>query len=137
MSKQDLKPKAKELYVIHQMSLADISRAISVSTRTLQNWKAEENWEIERSQISGGEQTFHAELFALGEVMARKIRLDENNGVKISPERYTALQRIIDTAEKSRKYEKETSSKTKGDDLSPQEKRKKVLDEMKQLMGIQ
>lgn len=136
MSKQDLKPKAKELYVIHQMSLADISRAISVSTRTLQNWKAEENWEIERSQISGGEQTFHAELFALGEVMARKIRLDENNGVKISPERYTALQRIIDTAEKSRKYEKETP-KTKGDDLSPQEKRKKVLDEMKQLMGIQ
>lgn len=136
MSKQDLKPKAKELYVIHQMSLADISRAISVSTRTLQNWKAEENWEIERSQISGGEQSFHAELFALGEVMARKIRLDENNGVKISPERYTALQRIIDTAEKSRKYEKETP-KTKGDDLSPQEKRKKVLDEMKQLMGIQ
>lgn len=136
MSKQDLKPKAKELYVIHQMSLADISRAISVSTRTLQNWKAEDNWEIERSQISGGEQTFHAELFALGEVMARKIRLDENNGVKISPERYTALQRIIDTAEKSRKYEKETP-KTKGDDLSPQEKRKKVLDEMKQLMGIQ
>lgn len=136
MSKQDLKPKAKELYVIHQMSLADISRAISVSTRTLQNWKAEQNWEIERSQISGGEQSFHAELFALGEVMARKIRLDENNGVKISPERYTALQRIIDTAEKSRKYEKETP-KTKGDDLSPQEKRKKVLDEMKQLMGIQ
>lgn len=136
MSKQDLKPKAKELYVIHQMSLADISRAICVSTRTLQNWKAEDNWEIERSQISGGEQTFHAELFALGEVMARKIRLDENNGVKISPERYTALQRIIDTAEKSRKYEKETP-KTKGDDLSPQEKRKKVLDEMKQLMGIQ
>lgn len=136
MSKQDLKPKAKELYVIHQMSLADISRAICVSTRTLQNWKAEENWEIERSQISGGEQSFHAELFALGEVMARKIRLDENNGVKISPERYTALQRIIDTAEKSRKYEKETP-KTKGDDLSPQERRKKVLDEMKQLMGIQ
>ena len=136
MSKQDLKPKAKELYVIHQMSLADISRAISVSTRTLQNWKAEDNWEIERAQISGGEQTFHAELFALGEVMARKIRLDENNGVKISPERYTALQRIIDTAEKSRKYEKEIP-KTKGDDLSPQERRKKVLDEMKQLMGIQ
>ena len=96
MSKQDLKPKAKELYVIHQMSLADISRAISVSTRTLQNWKAGDNWEIERAQISGGEQTFHAELFALGEVMARKIRLDEKQWSQdISREiyRFTAYHR--------------------------------------------
>ena len=105
MSKSELKPKAKELYTIHQMSLADISRRLNISTRTLQNWKTEDRWEETRAEISGGEKNFHAELFSLGEVMARKIKQDELDGVKIAPERYTALQRIIDTAEHARKYE--------------------------------
>lgn len=135
MTKKDLKPRAKELYVVHQMSLADISRQLSISTRTLQNWKAEDNWEIERSQLSGSEKSFHAELFALGEVMTRKIKQDEINGIPVAPERYTALQRIIDTAEKSRKYETAAPKESK-DELSPAEKQAKVLKEMKRLMGI-
>ena len=84
MSKSELKPKAKELYTIHQMSLADISRRLNISTRTLQNWKSEDHWEETRAEISGGEKNFHAELFSLGEVMARKIKQDELDGVKSS-----------------------------------------------------
>lgn len=41
MSKSELKPKAKELYTIHQLSLADIGRRLNISTRTLQTWKSE------------------------------------------------------------------------------------------------
>lgn len=135
MSKSELKPKAKELYTIHQMSLADISRRLNISTRTLQNWKTEDRWEETRAEISGGEKNFHAELFSLGEVMARKIKQDELDGVKIAPERYTALQRIIDTAEHARKYEA-VAPKANKSELSPEEKQKAALAKMKEALGL-
>lgn len=135
MSKAELKPRAKELYTIHQMSLADISRAINVSTRTLQTWKSEDHWDEARVAISGGEKNFHAQLFELGEVMARKIKQDELDGVKVAPERYTALQRIIDTAEHARKYEA-VAPKTNKSDLSPEERAKKALETIKKELGV-
>ena len=135
MSKAELKPRAKELYTIHQMSLADISRAINVSTRTLQTWKAEEHWDEARAAISGSEKNFHAQLFELGEVMARKIKQDELDGVKVAPERYTALQRIIDTAEHARKYEAVAPKQNKSD-LSPEEKQQAALAKMKEVLGL-
>ncbi|MBR3070251.1 phage terminase small subunit-related protein [Fibrobacter sp.] len=135
MSKAELKPRAKELYTIHQMSLADISRALNVSTRTLQTWKAEEHWDKARAAVSGGEKNFHAQLFELGEVMARKIKQDELDGVKVAPERYTALQRIIDTAEHARKYEAVAPKQNKSD-LSPEEKQQAALAKMKEALGL-
>ena len=75
MSKSELKPKAKELYTIHQLSLADISRRLNISTRTLQTWKSEDHWDEARAAVSGGEKNFHAELFELGEVMAKSSRM--------------------------------------------------------------
>ena len=135
MSKAELKPRAKELYTIHQMSLADISRAINVSTRTLQTWKAEEHWDEARVAISGGEKNFHAQLFELGEVLARKIKQDELDGVKVAPERYTALQRIIDTAEHARKYES-VAPKANKSELSPEEKQNAALAKMKEALGL-
>lgn len=135
MSKAELKPRAKELYTIHQMSLADISRAINVSTRTLQTWKAEEHWDEARAAVSGGEKNFHTQLFELGEVMARKIKQNELDGVKVAPERYTALQRIIDTAEHARKYEAVAPKQNKSD-LSPEEKQQAALAKMKEALGL-
>ncbi len=135
MSKAELKPRAKELYTIHQMSLADIGRALNISTRTLQTWKAEDRWEETRAQVSGSEKNFHAQLFELGEVMARKIKQDEIDGVKVATERYTALQRIIDTAEHARKYEAVAPKKNRSE-LSPEERAKKALDEIKKHLGV-
>ena len=135
MSKAELKPRAKELYTIHQMSLADISRAINISTRTLQTWKAEEHWDEARAAISGSEKNCHAQLFELGEVMARRIKQDELNGVKVAPERYTTLQRIIDTAEHARKYEAVAPKKNKSE-LSPEERAKKALATIKKELGV-
>ena len=135
MSKAELKPRAKELYTIHQMSLADIGRALNISTRTLQTWKSEEHWDEARAAVSGGEKNFHAQLFELGEVMARKIKQDELDGVKVAPERYTALQRIIDTAEHARKYEAVAPKKDKSE-LSPEEKMKQCLDFIKKELGV-
>lgn len=135
MSKQELKPRAKELYVVYQMSLADIGRELSIAPRTLQNWKSEGKWELERSRLTGSEQTFHAELFGLGELMVRKIKQDEMDGKEVSKERYAVLQRIIDTAETSRKYEAAAPKKTK-DETSPEERQRKALAKFKEIVGL-
>lgn len=135
MSKTDLKEQARYLYVIHQMSLADISARLGVSTRTLQNWKRDGEWERERSQASGTEGAFHSQLFAMGEVLARQITLDLEAGMKVAPERFSALERIINTAEKSRKYEKESPKKAK-DDRTPEERRRDALLDIRELFGI-
>lgn len=135
MSKSELKPKAKELFVIHQLSLSDISRRLNISTRTLQTWKAEDHWDMERSKISGSEENFHSELFQLGETLARQIKEDMQNGVKVDPQRFAALQKIIDTAETSRKYEEKAPKKSK-DEKSPEERMKATLAKMKEILGL-
>lgn len=135
MSKTEHKEQARDLYVIHQMSLTDIGDRLGLSTRTLQNWKKDGDWERERSQASGSEGAFHSELFAMGEVLARKIKLDLEAGREVAPERFSALERIVNTAEKSRKYEKETPKQTK-DDRSPEEKRRDTMTNIRELFGI-
>ena len=67
--------------------------------------------------------------------MARKIKQDELDGVKVAPERYTALQRIIDTAEHARKYEAVAPKQNKSD-LSPEEKQQAALAKMKEALGL-
>lgn len=135
MSKTDLKPRAKELYTIHHMSLADISRAIDVSTRTLQNWKSDDHWDEARAAICGSEANLHSNLFELAEVMARKIKQDEIDGVKVSPERYTALKRVIDSADHSRKYE-DKAPKNKKSEMTPEEKQQAALKKMQEALGL-
>lgn len=135
MSKQEHKEQARNLYVIHQLSLTDIADRLGLSTRTLQNWKKDGDWEKERSLASGTEGAFHAELFAMGEVLARQIRLDMEAGTKVAPERFAALDRIVATAERSRKYEKETPKQTK-DDRSPEQKRLDVMTKIRETLGV-
>lgn len=135
MSKQEHKEQARNLYVIHQLSLADIADRLGLSTRTLQNWKKDGDWEKERSMACGTEGAFHAELFAMGEVLARQIRLDMEAGRNVAPERFAALDRIVATAERSRKYEKETPKQAK-DDRTPEQKRLDVLLKIKDTLGV-
>lgn len=135
MSKTEHKEQARNLYVVHQMSLADIGDRLGLSTRTLQNWKKDGEWERERSQASGTEGAFHSELFAMGEVLARQIKLDLEAGIEVAPERFSALERIVNTAEKSRKYEKESPRQAK-DERSPEEKRRDTLANIRELFGI-
>lgn len=135
MSKAELKPQAKDLYVVHQLSLSEIGRRLNISTRTLQTWKAEDHWELERAKISGSQDKFHAEIFELGEVLARQIKQDLQNGVAVDNARFTSLQRIIDTAETSRKYE-EKAPKKKNDERTPEERQKAALKKLQEVLGI-
>ncbi len=135
MAKKDsLEPQARELFVIHQMSLADISRKLNVSVRTLQDWKKNGDWETQKSSLGGNEKSFHAALFKLGEVIARKITDEEQSGREAAPERYGALNRIIDAAEKSRKYEA-VAPKKKEDSRSPEDRQKEMVRKINEILG--
>lgn len=135
MSKQEHKEQARNLYVIHQLSLTDIAARLALSTRTLQNWKKDGDWERERSIACGSEGAFHSELFTMGEVLARQIRLDMEAGRTVAPERFTALDRIMTTAERSRKYEKETPKQTT-DERTTEQKRIHMLARIRDTLGV-
>lgn len=139
MSKRDeLGEQARDLYVVHGMTLRAISQKLVVSERTLQTWKAEERWDESRASVTGSEAGFHAELFELGRVVARKIKDDLQNGKELDNRIYH-LERIVSTAIKSREYEKETSPQgtdVQTDARSESEKRRRTLDELRSVMGL-
>lgn len=139
MSKRDeLGEQARDLYVIHGMTLKAIAAKLVVSERTLQTWKTEERWDESRANVSGSEAGFHAELFELGRVIARKIKDDLLNGKELDNRIYH-LERIVNTAIKSREYEKDTAPDPEpvADAKSNAQRRKKVLEEIRSVMGLQ
>jgi len=142
--RSELGEQARELYVIHGMTLRAISQKLVVSERTLQTWKSEELWDDAKASLTGSESGFHKELFDLGRVVARKIRDDLQNGKELDNRIYH-LERIINTAIKSRGYEQlsaETVLKTdatlrgEGDKRTPAERRKAALTEIRKAMGL-
>lgn len=138
MSKRtELGEQARDLYVVHGMTLRAISQKLGVSERTLQTWKAEERWDEARASITGSEAGFHAELFDLGRVVARKIKDDLQNGKELDNRIYH-LERIVSTAIKSREYEKDTAagSEPVADAKSDSERRRKTIDEVRSVMGL-
>lgn len=139
MSKRDeLGEQARDLYVVHGMTLRAISQKLVVSERTLQTWKAEERWDESRASITGSEAGFHAELFELGRVVARKIKDDLQNGKELDNRIYH-LERIVSTAIKSREYEKDTvpqGAADQTDTKSDSERRRKTIEEVRSVMGL-
>ncbi|PWJ70143.1 MULTISPECIES: hypothetical protein [unclassified Fibrobacter] len=135
MSKKDVEPKAKEPYVIHQLTLAEISRELKVSTRTLQNWKAAGEWDLERTRLGTSESYCHHSLFDIVEIKTRRIKQDELNGVPVSSQRVADLERFISAAEKCREYESKAPKKEKSE-TSPEERQKIAIKKAKEMFGL-
>lgn len=137
MSKQaELGGRAEDLYCVHQMTLAEISKRLGVAPRTLQNWKAAGNWEARRAALTSSESAFHGELFELGRVMARKIKDDLEKGEEVAPARYFSLGKIIETANKARDYEKQAIPPAPEDHRSPEERQAAYKDRIREIFGL-
>lgn len=140
MSKRDeLGEQARDLYVVHGMTLKAIAAKLVVSERSLQTWKTEERWDESRANVSGSEAGFHAELFELGRVVARKIKDDLLNGKELDNRIYH-LERIVNTAIKSREYEKDTEGAGNGgaSEVVDKDKPRKTLETIKrEVFGLE
>lgn len=123
MKDESLKARAEDLFVVHQLKGREVCTRLGISERTFYNWKKEGEWEKKRAAITSAEEAFHAELFELGKTMARGIRKDIEDGNEVDSSRYYALGRLIETAEKAKKYEKDAPPpSTSAPDLTPEER---------------
>jgi len=111
--KQKYLEPAENLYVEHELTLAEIAERVPVSYATLRKWKQEGDWEVKKKELKLSRDGFHHELYALGRKLAAEINKDFDDGKVVSPARLYALGRIMDITDKTQKYEEKISKKIK------------------------
>jgi len=135
MTKKDTHAKhAEELYVIQQMTLKDIALRLSLSYKTVYNWSREFEWETKRSSVTSSGK-LHTDLIETAKVLLRKMQVDIEQGTEVDMERFYALSRLIESAQRSLKYEQQAPEKTKTD-LSPEEKSKQLASKIREILGL-
>lgn len=113
MTKRDaLEPRARELYVIHGMTKADIASRIGVSVRTIHNWSMDNqegkgNWDEQKADLGSNAEVLHKTLIGIATTLAIKVKDDLLDG-KIDPKTIAQLERVVKSAQKAFDYEKKT-----------------------------
>lgn len=111
MTKRDaLEPKARELYVIHGMTKAEIASRIGVSVRTIHNWstantEGKGNWDEQKMDLGNNAEVLHSTLIGIATTLALKIK-DELLQGTIDPKKVAQLERVTKSAQKAFDYEK-------------------------------
>lgn len=130
------KEKAREMFIVHQITVREISKRTGISERTLYNWKKEGEWERERTALTSAEQALDVELFELARTMSRGIRKDLEDGEKVDEGRYFAMGRLIESANKAREYSKEAVPPSDRAPMSPEEVQAAIVATIEKALGL-
>jgi len=109
---------AERLYVVEQCTIAEIASRLSVSEKTVRNWKDEGDWETKRKQYLQSRQTFHEELYQFARKLMQSIRDDLESGEKVDTGRLYAFTRILPMIMKVKDYEDIRAQQEKGQEPS-------------------
>ncbi len=140
MSKRDqLEPQARELRVIHGLTFADIAARLGVSVRTIQSWAKGDStgrgtWDQQRASLTTTADTFHAELYDLGIVVARTIKDGLLEGRPVDKSAVANLDRIVKTAMNAWKYQQKNPPKA--DPVNPSEKQSQIKAKIRERLGL-
>jgi uncharacterized protein YjcR len=74
---------AERLYVVEQMTLAEIASRLRLAERTVRTWKDEGDWETKRLHGLQEKQRFDEELYVFARTLMAKIRADLEAGEKV------------------------------------------------------
>ncbi|GAB4327321.1 MAG: hypothetical protein Kow0037_00780 [Calditrichia bacterium] len=96
---------AERLYVVEQLTLAEIASRIPVAERTLRLWKEEGDWGRKRLQYLQGKKAFHEELYQFARKLMKSIQEDLEAGKKVDPGRMYAFTRMLPLITKIKDYE--------------------------------
>lgn len=116
MKKQMLAESAANLYIEKFMTLETIAKQLNVSKRTLQRWKAEENWDEKIFNYIQSKTTFYEDLYSFGKRLLDSIMTDMSNGKKVEPSRLYTVTKIINMLKNVKTYE----DKVKNEQFSPE-----------------
>ncbi|MDA8087610.1 MAG: DUF1804 family protein [Nitrospiraceae bacterium] len=120
MSKEHLYSEdAERLFVIEQKSPMEIAGELSISEKTIRNWKAKGDWDKKRADYLRGRQAFHEELYEFARTLMKKVRADMEAGKDVSPGRMYALAKMIPYITKVKDYE--DAAKKSGSDAEMKE----------------
>jgi transcriptional regulator with XRE-family HTH domain len=140
VSKRDqLEPQARDMRVIHGMTYTDIAARLGISLRTVQTW-AKDNasgrgtWDQQRASLTSSADTFHAELYDLGIVVARTIKDNLLEGRPVDKTSVANLDRIVKTALNAHKYQ--LKNPPKAGPVSPNEQRHQLQAKIRERLGL-
>ena len=106
MSKKHLYfSEAERMYVIEQMTFAEIASDLNLADKTLRLWAAEGTWQNKRKQYLLNKQTFHEELYLFARKLMQSISEDMSAGKKVDPGRMYAFTRMLPLITKVKDYE--------------------------------
>lgn len=136
MTKKDIHAQnAENLYVVHQRTLKDIAINLGLSYKTVYNWSKEGDWETKRASACSSTGNAHGDLMEMAKGMLRQMQIDQQAGKEIDLDRFYALSKMIESASKSLKYEKEAPAETK-DKLSQEEQSRRFGKKLREILGI-
>lgn len=136
--RDDLYENARQLYVIHGLSRLAIAGRLGVSARSLQTWSTDNQdergtWDEQKAKLTDGDEAFHAELMALGAVVARKIKDDMLND-KLDPKQVSTLDRIVKVAINAWKYDQKNPRTPI--QATPEERQKAIGGKIRETLGL-
>ena len=128
---------AERLYVIEQMTIAEIASRLRLSEKTVRNWKEEGDWGNKRMQYLQSKRAFHEELYQFARKLMRNIEADMDAGVKVDAGRLYTFIRLVPLLNKVKDYEDTTRKK----EDTTQEKKVGLTDELlqrieKEILGM-
>jgi len=110
---------AERLYVYDQLGIDEIAVRLNLGSRTIRNWKDENDWDKKKKDYLKSKQAFHEELYEFARKLMHSIREDLDNGEKVDPGRMYAFTRMLPLITKIKEYEdisnkKEQKQENKG-----------------------
>lgn len=125
---------AERLYVCENLKLYAIAAKLSLSEKTVRNWKKENGWDEKRKKYLQSKQDFHQELYEFSRELMHSIREDIKKGEKVEPGRMFAFTRLLPLITKVKDYE-DVVYKNKKD--TPQGLSEEVIDRIQEeILGI-
>ena len=110
MAKKDLySPEAERLFVVEQMSFAEIASRLHLAEKTARNWAAAGGWKEKRQQYLLSRQSFHEELYQFTRSLMESIKNDISAGEKVDTGRLYTFTRLLPLITKIKDYEEAVS----------------------------
>jgi hypothetical protein len=105
MKKQLYFAEAERLYIVEQMSLAEIASRLRLAEKTVRNWKDEGDWETKRLGHLRSKQALHEELYEFARSLLKSIKDDIAAEKDVSPGRMYAFTKLLPLVFKAKDYE--------------------------------
>jgi hypothetical protein len=111
--------KAERLYVYEFLGIEEVASRLNLGSRTIRNWKDENDWDKKKREYLKSKLAFHEELYEFARKLMYSIQEDLASGEKVDPGRMFAFTRMLPLITKIKEYEdvavkKEQTQENKG-----------------------